>query len=70
MNSPDNHESEHPDADPCDSGYCHLGHCAKLVFTVAFVPNIQLENQSTYFPKIQAMTELVLDGPYQPPKLV
>jgi|GEM_PF-3933683 hypothetical protein len=54
--------------DPCEQGFCHLGHCAKLVFADGSIPEITFEIQNKYFHKLQAVQDLVLDGPYQPPK--
>lgn len=63
------HADEHGNTDPCEQGYCHLGHCAKLVFSLVLVPKVQLSAESGYFVKPQSIQDLVLDGPYQPPKL-
>ena len=32
--------------DPCEQGFCHLGHCAKLVFADGFIPAMTFEIQN------------------------
>lgn len=63
-------DSAHQDFDPCEEGYCHLGHCAKLVFAFADIPTIQIPKQMNYAFKASAIPDLFLDPPYQPPKRV
>lgn len=67
VSSPDIN-SDHQDNDPCAHGFCHLGHCAKLVFAVASIPKVQIQSQIRFYFKASSVLDLVLDTPYQPPK--
>lgn len=69
----DSHDSDdashtHEEVDPCGQGFCHLGHCAKLVFSSSTFLDISLTLVSPFHSKIQKELERVLDGPYLPPK--
>lgn len=69
----DSHNSDeashrHEEVDPCGQGFCHLGHCAKLVFSSSTFLDISLTLASPFHSKIQREHERVLDGPDLPPR--
>lgn len=56
------------DQDPCDLGFCHLGHCAKLIIVQLPLQSLGVDFHLTYFSTIQIPVERSLDSPFQPPR--
>lgn len=56
--------------DPCIYGFCHLGHCAKVVLTSEVFEALEINLTSPYNSKIQRAHDRDLDGPILPPRIV
>ncbi|HEX7674850.1 MAG TPA: hypothetical protein VF412_11800 [Bdellovibrio sp.] len=63
------HHSKADASDPCDQGFCHLGHCAKLIVAEFVAPVFKGEFKTQYFIRQVYFKNLVLDGIFPPPKL-
>lgn len=61
---------EHKDLDPCADGFCHLGHCAKLVLIDVKLSAPLSFVASSFKEYSQSASELFLEGPFQPPRAV
>ncbi|WP_142697306.1 hypothetical protein [Bdellovibrio sp. NC01] len=65
----DDSHCDHKDIDPCADGFCHLGHCAKLVLIdVKFAAPLSFMT-SSFKEYSQLPVDLVLEGPFQPPRV-
>lgn len=62
-------DTEH-DEDPCSQGFCHLGHCATLVISARVFETTAIDFISPFYVKAQRAHERILDGPFQPPRIV
>lgn len=56
--------------DPCANGFCHLGHCAKLVFPATVLFSFEIKLHDPIDSEIRRALERVLDGPFQPPRTI
>lgn len=57
-------------SDPCANGFCHLGHCAKLVFPATVLFSYEIKVHDPIDSEIQTALERVLEGPFQPPRTI
>ncbi|UYL09886.1 hypothetical protein B9G69_004770 [Bdellovibrio sp. SKB1291214] len=56
--------------DPCTSGYCHLGHCAKLILPTFVFFSFEHKVFEPKESELRGALERVLEGPFQPPRAV
>lgn len=56
--------------DPCANGFCHLGHCAKLVLPVTVLFFFEVKLHDPIDSEILLPLERVPEGPFQPPRNV
>ncbi|MBO9665374.1 MAG: hypothetical protein J7501_00995 [Bdellovibrio sp.] len=64
----DQHGEQHC-SDPCESGFCHLGHCAKLVIYNVSWSAQSLELNSLFVGDFKRPSDCFLEGPFQPPRV-
>jgi len=57
-------------SDPCANGFCHLGHCAKLVFPATVLFSFEIKLHEPIDSETQSALERVLEGPFQPPRTI
>lgn len=71
----DNLQSDAPTSssagsDPCTNGFCHLGHCAKLILPTFVFFSFEHKVFEPKDSELRGALERVLEGPFQPPRTV
>ncbi len=56
--------------DPCNEGFCHLGHCSSVTFVKMSENYISFDFAVRYRSVIHSLLERSLESPFQPPRAI